>query len=227
MLAFFGKLFTSIAVGVSSLFGVHSSVPTMAPIVSTSTQQTLTTAESKFETPPQVTTPAAKVVPAKTTTTPAGAQVPTAVVPMQGTSQPQATVTPPVQVTPVEQVAPTVKVSATPSAVEYGGESVIGWIATNALSCTLGPSPVLLAVSGSESVTPTDPSKNWSIANKTNYTVTCTGPGGSGSGSVAVTVQAWLPPSGYVVSPQCGINPRHFCTTGPNGFSCSDSGCGG
>lgn len=86
---------------------------------------------------------------------------------------------------------PKVKVTASPSSVEYGGTSVISWVVTDASSCTLGSSSILLAVAGSQSVSPTN--SDWSKSNKTTYTVTCTGAGGSVSEEASVTVQSWVP----------------------------------
>lgn len=130
---------------------------------------------------------------------------------------------------PAPTVTPTpkVKVTASPSSVEYDSTAIISWVATDALSCTLNSSPVLLAVTGSQSVTPTDPSKDWAKSNKTTYTVTCTGAGGSASGDTTVTVQPWIPPAGYKVLPagQCNFATAP-CVTGPGGMFCSKSGCG-
>lgn len=133
---------------------------------------------------------------------------------------------------PAAAPAPKVKVTATPSSVEYYGTSVISWVATDALSCTLDSSPVLLSVTGSQSVSPTDSSKDWSKSNKTTYTITCTGAGGTVSEDATVTVQPWVPPAGYQVLPkeQCNFATVGKCITGPGGWSCDNTNgrsCGG
>ncbi|MEY2665147.1 MAG: hypothetical protein RLZZ480_252 [Candidatus Parcubacteria bacterium] len=111
--------------------------------------------------------------------------------------------------------SPKVKVAANPSSVEYGGSSVISWVATDALSCTVGSSPVLLAVAGSQSVSPTN--SDWSKSSKTTYTVTCTGNGGSVSENVTVTVQSWEP------SAECKAAAADTSTV--NGYELSPTLC--
>ncbi len=135
-------------------------------------------------------------------------------------------------VAPAVTPTPKVKVTASPENVEYNGTSVISWVATDALSCTLGSSPVLLAVTGSHSVEPTDPGDDWTKTNKKTYSITCTGTGGSVSEDVTVTVQSWVPPAGYKVLPygQC-TRATAPCITGPGfgticefGGGCSTGG---
>jgi hypothetical protein len=106
MFTFFGKLFTSIAVGVSSFFGIHASAPAVTPLTGTSTQQVVTAAESNEGTSLQVAVPAAKVIPAKTTTTPAPVQTTTQANPPQNATPPQTAVSPPAQETVPTYVAP-------------------------------------------------------------------------------------------------------------------------
>lgn len=130
-------------------------------------------------------------------------------------------------VAPVVILNPKVKVTANPSNVEYDGTSVISWTATDALSCTLDSSPVLLSITGFQSVKPTDTSKDWSKTNKTTYSITCTGAGGSITENVTITIQPWTPPTGYKVLPagQCNFTTAP-CVTGPGGMFCSKGGCG-
>ncbi len=149
--------------------------------------------------------------PAKETST----QATTSAAPVSNTTQAQKPEPVSIQKTPVAPILK-VKVTANPVTVEYGGTSVISWVATDALSCTLGSSPVLLAVTGSQSVSPTNP--DWSKSNKTTYTVTCTGAGGSASGEAAVTVQSWKPSvecqkafDGYYYRNEITLNPT-FCS---------------
>lgn len=128
-------------------------------------------------------------------------------------------------IAPAVTPAPKVNVTATPSSVEYDGTSIISWVATNALSCTLGSSPVLLAVTGSQPVKPTG-SSDWANTNITTYSVTCTGTGGSATGNATVTIQPWVPPAGYKVRQDCTFG-KAPCTTGPDGLFCSKDSCGG
>lgn len=226
-----GKFFASIVVGVSSILGIHHSQetqpisvpPVVSEIKSVSTSTSISTQQKVS-------------IPAKPVKTQITAQASVEIKPVDiSSSQPQTsntsstptptpvTVTAPVVVPveipkPVVVPSPEVKVIATPSSIAYNGESTISWIATNALSCTLGSSPVLLAASGSQSVSPTDPQADWSKVNEKTYTVSCTGTGGSASGEATVSVQSWVPPTGYRVSPACGTATlRASCITGPNG----------
>lgn len=95
MFTFFGKIFTSIAIGVSSLFGIHSSVPATAPLVGSSTQQAVTAPEFSAGTFSQATPSAAKVVPAKTNIAPA--QTKTQAVSPEDVAPPLTSVPPSVQ----------------------------------------------------------------------------------------------------------------------------------
>lgn len=233
MLTTIGKFFASIAVGVSSLFGVHHtqqvqpvSVP---PIVASSTSSVSTspTITSKAVSPSnRVATP--KSVPAApaakssvVTDNQAQAPVTSTPVPVVTTPTPAVAPTP----TPKPIPLPKVKVTATPSSVAYDGTSAISWVATDTTSCTLDSSPVLLAPTGSQVVHPANPNyQDWLKPVATTYTVTCTGAGGSASGSAAVTV-TWAPPAGYKFLPtgQCS-RATAPCTTGPVGTSCEFGG---
>lgn len=188
MFTFFGKIFTSIAIGVSSLFGLHTVAPEAVAPVGTSTQATTAVSESSTGVYSHPTTSASPVsnpmqnTPVHVTAPPAQPQNATQSQKVEPVSR--------VQETPIVQ-APKVRITANPSTVEYGGTSAISWVAADALSCTLGSSPVLLAVTGSQSVSPTN--TDWSESNKTTYAVTCTGAGGSVSGEASVTVRPWAP----------------------------------
>ncbi len=225
MFTFFGKIFTSIAIGVSSLFGLHTSVPEAAPSVSTSTQAATIVSEPGTKPPSHSTTET--IAPRNVVSTPAPVSssmqntpvhVTTPVAPPQSANQTQK-VEPVsrVQETPIVQ-APKIRVTANPATVEYGGTSVISWVATDALSCTLGSSPVLLAVTGSQSVSPTDSSKDWTKSDKKTYSITCTSAGSSVSENVTVTVQPWKPSAecqkafdGYYYRNEITLNPT-FCS---------------
>jgi hypothetical protein len=116
--------------------------------------------------------------------------------------------------------SPQVSVTVTPANIAFDATSTLSWTATGATSCTLSPSPVLLATTGSQAT--------GVLESSTTYTVTCAGASGSTSGSATVTVQPWVPPAGVKVLPagECTFATQP-CTTGPHGFSCIDDGCGG
>ena len=231
-----GKFFASIAVGVSSLFGIHHAQ--QVPPVSVPTQIVSSTTPIS----PPVTSSTKVVVPAK----PGAQQIVPTVTSSVGTSS-HIPSTPSVQ-TPVTVVAtptpavapiatpkpiplPKIKVTATPSSIAYDGTSAISWVATDAASCTLDSSPLLLAPTGSQTVHPANPNyQDWLKPVETKYTVTCTGAGGSISGNATVTV-SWTPPAGYKYLPtgQC-TQTTAPCTTGPGGCLVEKYGvigCGG
>jgi hypothetical protein len=199
------SFFVSIAFGVSSFFGVHS-VEQVQPVseqpvvvsatpansISTSTKVTNKTLPTKPNQIQKVSPVAPVVVPQTTINT----QPPVV-----------STTTPPV---PTQPPAPKVTVSAEPETINFEEKTNINWIATDALSCTLGSSPILLATKGSQ---PTG-----ILETSTTYTVTCTGTGGTGSGSATVTVQPYIPPAGYKLLPagQCTPNTAP-CVTQPVG----------
>lgn len=193
MTTFFGKIFASITLGISSLFGIPHAQPVEPVSVPTSTTSATVVAPVPKPLPSQA------VVPTTATVKPqpvANTQPP--VSSTSGTQSSPVVTTAPV-VTPVETPKPVtpplpkVKVTASPSSVAYDGTTTVSWVATDALSCALDSSPVLLTVTGSQSVTPTDSKADWSKASEKSYTVTCTGAGGSSSGKATVTVQAWMP----------------------------------
>lgn len=113
-----------------------------------------------------------------------------------------------------------VHVTLSPSTIAYGATTTLSWIDSQASSCTLGSSPVLLAKAGSEVVSPTI--SDWSAGGSVTYTVTCNLDTGSVSGSGKVMVRPWQPPEGFKVLPggQC-TEATAPCTTGPNGWFCS------
>ncbi len=230
MADFFGKVFASIVIGISSLFGGHAAPPSTPPTAS-STQQAVapeTAATEKEATPTVKSTPATKTAPASNTQSPVSNTPTTQPVPVPVvTTTPAATPVEPTK--PATPPLPKVKVTASPSTITYDGTTTISWTATDALSCTLDSSPVLLSVTGSQSVTPTDPKADWSKSNERTYTIACTGTGGSASGKATVTVQAWVPPAGFNVTNQCSFNYRQNwpCITGPGGWGCSEGSCGG
>lgn len=238
MTAFFGKIFASITLGISSLFGIPHAQPVEPVSVPTST--TTATPSVSSTTGAAVVAPVPKplpsqvVVPATATVKPqpvANTQPP---VPNTSSTQSSPVVTTAPVVAPVETPKPVtpplpkVKVTVSPSSVAYDGTATISWVATDALSCALDSSPVLLTVTGSQSITPTDSKADWSKTNEKTYIVTCTGAGGSASGKATVTVQPWVPPAGYKILPwgQCTFATAP-CITGPNGLGCSKDGCGG
>lgn len=78
--------------------------------------------------------------------------------------------------------APVVVVSATPSIVDAGGSSTLGWSTERASSCAASG-----AWSGSRATSGT---ANLSgLTTSDSYTLTCTGPGGSASGSATIAVR--------------------------------------
>ena len=124
--------------------------------------------------------------------------------------------------TAVASQNPQVSVTVSPANIAFDATSTLSWTATGATSCTLNPSPILLATTGSQTT--------GVLESSTTYTVTCTGTNGSSSGSATVTVQPWIPPVGYKVIQDCSFATAP-CTTGPHGEFCykdsSGSGCGG
>jgi hypothetical protein len=129
-------------------------------------------------------------------------------------------------ITSAVPASPTVTVTVAPASIQYDATTTLTWIAYGAASCALNSSPTLLASTGSEIVTPTNPNADWTNTNTTSYTVTCTGTGGSASGSATVSVQPWIPPAGYKVLQECSFATAP-CTTGPHGEFCYQGGCGG
>jgi hypothetical protein len=121
--------------------------------------------------------------------------------------------------TAAEAVAVTVNITAQPASVPFDGMSTISWIANNAASCTLNSSPVLLAPTGSQTT--------GALETTTTYTINCTGINGSTSGSTTVTIQPYVPPTGYKLLPagQC-TELTSPCVTGPGvGTMCDKNGC--
>ena len=82
---------------------------------------------------------------------------------------------------------PTVSLSANPTAVAYGGSSLLTWSSTNATTCNAsGAWGGARATAGSASTGPLTAAIN-------TFTLTCTGPGGSGVASAVVTVIPVVP----------------------------------
>jgi hypothetical protein len=77
--------------------------------------------------------------------------------------------------------APSVSLTASPSAVDAGGQTTLSWDSSNASSCT--------ASGGWSGAQPTSGSTSTAaLSATTNYTLTCSGAGGSKSASATVTV---------------------------------------
>jgi hypothetical protein len=185
MFSFLSKVLVSVVIAVSALFGGHEQAVPPAPVavqqVSTSTQSVQNTVTAIQE-PVKLNTPSSVVstVQVKTET-----PVPTVdtqtVVTNTAPSQkvivtPSAPITPTV-VTAVTPPAPTVSITNSDASNPYDGFNV-NWTATNATSCTLNSSPVLLAPVGSQ--------VTGEIYTPTTYTITCTGEGGSVSNKIVV-----------------------------------------
>jgi hypothetical protein len=186
MFSFFSKVFTSVAVAVSALFGGHAKTVPPTPVVeqpiSTSTQSAVTV-PSVQEVVKLNTTSSTRpssiitTIPAKTTV-PISTQDSQPVVSNTEPVQ-QVVVTPsiPAVVTPPAPAAPTVNITDNDASNPYDGFNV-NWTATNARSCTLNSSPVLLAPVGSQ--------VTGEIYTPTTYNITCTGEGGSVSNKIVV-----------------------------------------
>jgi len=85
------------------------------------------------------------------------------------------------QAPPPPAAQPTVTLSASPTSVEQGDPSTLGWTSTDATQLTIAPDVGTVTAQGSTKVTPNA---------STTYTVTASGPGGSATASARVTVAA-------------------------------------
>lgn len=237
MLTTLGKFFASIVIVVSSILGIHhtqEAQPISVPLVASSTETVsilpaISAKKISLPTKPattQVATPATTEVKSPIVT---NSQSQVANTSNTEASSPVITpsqIVTPVATPPIVISLPKVKVTASPSSIAYDGTSTISWVATDAMSCTLNSSPVLLATKGNQVETPTDPTADWTKVNETTYTVACTGAGGSISGEATITIQPWVPPTGLKVLKECTFATAP-CITGPNGWSCFEGSCGG
>lgn len=90
-----------------------------------------------------------------------------------------------VTVTPSGPGAPTVFISASPTAITSGDSATLNWSTTNATSVSIDNGIGSVALSGSQSVSPTV---------DTTYVITATGTDGTTQATVTVTVSATPPP---------------------------------
>jgi len=194
MLTVLGKFFTSIAIGVSSLFGIHHTQPIQSISVP------LETASTTEPTSPSISTETKVVVPVKPVSTqqtlPANQAATSPIVTnsqrqetVEGPSMPKADIV----TIPSEPVTPsvtkakaiaetTVSVTSVPATDPYQG-FVISWKSENSSSCTLNSSPALLASKGSQTT--------GIIYSPTTFTVTCSGVDNSESASDSVTLSPY------------------------------------
>ena len=105
--------------------------------------------------------------------------------------------------------APTVTMSVNPAVVTVGQGTNLTWTSTNATSCTASGSwNGTQAVSGSQSVNPTNPGTD-------SYTLICTGPSGNAAASASLVVNA---------PPPVAHSSSHSHSSGEHASSCVDCG---
>lgn len=107
---------------------------------------------------------------------------------------------PPVPPVPPTPQAPTITLTANPSAVSYGGSSVLTWSSTNATAC-------YNSWNGGNSLSGTY--NTGALTTTTNYTVSCSNSVGSASDSTTVTVGTQPP-----------VNNNMSGTLTPSAYSC-------
>jgi len=95
-------------------------------------------------------------------------------------------------------LAPTVSLDADRSSIESGQTVYLRWTSTNASDVDIEPGIGKVALSGSTSVSPHEP---------TTYTLTAIGPGGIKTATAYVGVTAATPPTPQVVQPVVGNMP--------------------